>query len=195
MLDNGLAYPFVDHGAAGNGDAMLLGLARDDVDEIVIGEHVGEFEQRPGDFDVVIGELEDDGARRPVEPCEKAGHMGPGLDLDQFGELAQHLVILGHLLVVAAVRDVAEELRHVAEKLVALGVVLVSVQHAEAGKGAVALIKLAHCVSPGFCRCMETRVRSDLLAWPEGSRPHLTKLLATPAPIKRAARRRPMIAA
>ena len=74
-------------------------------------------------------------------------------DLDQLGQLAQHFVILGNLLVVAPIRDIAEELRHIAEQLFAFGVIVVPVQHAETGKGPLAIVKLVHfACSPGFCR-------------------------------------------
>ncbi len=52
---------------------------------------------------VVIGELDDDIARRPVERREELGDMAAGLDLDQLGQLAKHFVILRDLLVVATV--------------------------------------------------------------------------------------------
>ena len=144
MLDNGLADALGHIGAAGNGDAMLLALAADDVDQVVIAEHVGEFEQRLGDLDVVIGELDHHRARRPLQRRQQLGDMRPRLDLDQFGQLAQHFVILGDLLVVAPVRHIAEELRHVAEQLLALGVVVVAIQHAKARKRPLPFIKFAH---------------------------------------------------
>jgi hypothetical protein len=53
---------------------------------------------------------------------------------------------LGNLLVIAPIRDIAEQLRHVAEQMLALGVVVVAVQDTKAGKRPFALIKFAHFV-------------------------------------------------
>ena len=147
MLDDGFADALGHGRAAGDGDAMRFRAGGDDVDEIVVAQHVGEFEQRLRHLDLVIGELVDDIARRAFQRREQLGDMRARLDLDQLGELAQHLVILRDLLVVAAIRDVGIELRHVAEQLVALGDVGIAVQDPEGRKGALAVFHFLRHVS------------------------------------------------
>ena len=78
--------------------------------------------------------------------------MGPRFNLDKFGELTQHFVILGDLLIIAPVRNIAEQLSHIAEQVFALGVVAFAIQNPKARKRPLPLIKLAHRQSPGFCR-------------------------------------------
>ena len=154
MLDDGFADALRHVVPAGDGDAMRFGLVRDDLDEIVVAQHIGEFEQRRRDFDLVVGELVDDIARRPLERRQQLGHMGACLDLDELGQLAEHFVVLGDLLVVAAIGHVGIELRHVAEQLVALEDIGVAVQDPEGREGALAVFHLLRHVSilPGFCR-------------------------------------------
>ena len=65
--------------------------------------------------------------------------MGARLDLDEFGQLAEHFVILGDLLVVAAIGDIGIELRHVAEQLVALEDVGIAIEDPEGREGALAV--------------------------------------------------------
>ena len=98
MQHDGLAHSILDGGTPGNRDAVRLALPRHDLDQVIIRQHVGEFEQRLRHFDRVVGELDDHHARGAVERREQLGHVGPRLDLDQFGQLAQHLVVLGDLL-------------------------------------------------------------------------------------------------
>jgi hypothetical protein len=69
-------------------------------------------------------------------------------DFDQFGQLAQHLVVLRDLLVVAAIRNVRIQLGHVAEQLFAFHDIGVTVQDSERRKGACrALFHLGHVTS------------------------------------------------
>lgn len=103
MLDNRLAHPLGHTGATGNGDTMLFALAGNDVDQIVIGQHIGEFEQRLGHLDDIIGQPDDHGAWRSLQWGQQLGDMHPRLDLDQRRQLAQHLVILSDLLIIAPV--------------------------------------------------------------------------------------------
>ena len=157
MLDDGLADAIGHARAPGDGDTMRLRLRGRDVDEIVVAQDVGEFEQRGRDLDFVIGELADHIARRALERRQQFGHMGPRLDLDELGQLAQNLVVLGDLLIVHTIRHVRIELGHVAEELLPLGHVGVAVQDPEGREGATALFHFfRHSVLPGFCR-YETR--------------------------------------
>ena len=73
MFDDGVADPLRHGGAAGNGDAVRLAAVGDDIDEIVVRKHVGEFEQRLRYLDLVIGELDHHVARRAVERSEELG--------------------------------------------------------------------------------------------------------------------------
>ena len=76
--------------------------------------------------------------------------MGAGLDLDELGQLAKHFVILGDLFVVAAVRHVGIELRHVAEQLVAFEDIGIPVEDAERRERPLLSVLhfFRHCNSP-----------------------------------------------
>ena len=148
MLDDGFAHPLGHLRPAGNGHAVLFGLVGDDFDQVVVAQHIGEFEQRLRHLDLVIGELDHHVARRAVQRSQKLGHMDPRFGLDQFGQLAQHLVVLRDLLVIAAIRHVGVELGHVAEQLIAFHDVGVTVQDPERREGARgALFHLSHVTS------------------------------------------------
>lgn len=148
VLDNGLADAIGNHLAAGDGDAVLFRLLGDDLDEVVVAQDVREFEQRLGDLDLVVGELDHHVARCPVQRRQQLGHMGPRLGFHQFGELAQHLVVLRDLLVVAAIRHIGVKLGHVAEQLFAFHDVRIPVQHPERREGfGRALFHLCHVTS------------------------------------------------
>ena len=73
--------------------------------------------------------------------------MGARLDLDELGQLAEHLVVLRDLLVVAAIGHVGIELRHVAEQLVSLEDIGVAVQDPEGREGALAVFHLLRHVT------------------------------------------------
>jgi hypothetical protein len=103
MVDDRLADPLGHPIAAGDGHAVRFGLVGGNLDEIVVAQHIGEFEQRRRDFDRVVGEFVDDIAGRPIERRQKLCHMRTGLDLDELGQLAKHFVVLRDLLVVAAI--------------------------------------------------------------------------------------------
>jgi hypothetical protein len=116
VLHDGLADALGNRGTAGDRDTVGFGLGGDDVDEIVVGKNTREFEQRGGDLKVVVGELHHDVARRALQWRQQLGDVGPCLLLDEAGQLAQNLVVLGDLLVIDPVGHVGVELRHVAEQ-------------------------------------------------------------------------------
>ena len=65
MLNEGFADAFAHGWSSGEGDAMRLALVGDDIDQIVIAQHIGKFKQRPRHFEIIIGELDHDGTRSP----------------------------------------------------------------------------------------------------------------------------------
>ena len=136
---------------------MLLGLLGYDVDQVVVVEHARKLEQRCRDVVRVVGELHDHVAGRPFERGQQFCHVGAGLDLDQFRELAEHVVVLRDLLVVAAIGNEGVELCHVAEELVPLRYVRVPVQDPERREGPAAFFHFLHNSGlPGFCRYRTT---------------------------------------
>ncbi len=177
MFDESFSDPLGQVGAAGNGDTVLFALAADDVDQVVIAEHTGEFEQRPGHLDDVIGQLDQHRARRPLQRRQELGDMHPCLHLDQFGQLAQHFVILGDLIVVAAVRHIAEQLRRGAEQLLALELVVLAVENAEIRERPVALFEFGHGSISRLLPLQSTQTDPDLLVGAESGPGKLNQIV------------------
>ena len=177
VFGDGLADTLRNVVPAGDGDAMRLGLVGHDIDEIVVVEDVGEFEQGLRHLDRIIGKLVDHIARRAIERRQELGHMGARLDLDKLGQLAEHLVVLRDLLVVAAIGHVGIELRHVAEQLVALEDIGVAVEDPEGRERALAVFHLLrHLILPGFCRYRDTMRPAPGLRL-EGTAANLSKIV------------------
>ena len=120
---------------------MVFGLIGDNVVEVVVRQDVRELQQWSRHIVGIVRKLHHDVAGGPLERRQQLGHVGPRLHLDQLGELAKDLVILCDLLIVTAIRDIGEELRHVAEQLVALDYIRVPIEDPEGRKGARAFFQ------------------------------------------------------
>ena len=158
MLDDGVADTLRHGLAAGDRDAMRLGLVGDNVDEVVVAEDAREFEQRRGYLERIVGKLHDHVAGRPLERRQQLCDIGAGFGLDEARQLAEHFVVLSHLLVVDAIGHVGVELGHVAEQHIALDVGRTPVQHAKGRERALSLVEFFnHSDTPtGFCRLRES---------------------------------------
>ena len=158
---------------------MFFGLLGDDLDEVVVAEHVGELEQRRRDFDGVVGQLVDDIARCPIERRQELGHVGSRFDFDQRCELAEHLVILCDLLVVTAIGDIGIQLRHVSEQLVTFQDVGIAVQDPKGREGALTIFQFErHLKTPRLTPLPHDSVM-PAPARAESIRAQLTKVLST----------------
>ena len=152
MLDNRFADPLGHRRPAGDGNAVIFALLGDDVDQIVIAEHTGKLQQRTRHFNVIIGQFDHHGAGRPLERRKQRRNMNPRFDFDQLGQLAQHFIVLGNLVVITTIRHKAEQLRHVAEQMVTFGAIVFSIQDTKTGECLLALVKFMHRYSSRFPR-------------------------------------------
>ena len=75
--------------------------------------------------------------------------MSPSLNFHNVGELAQHFVILGDLLVVAAIRHIGEQLRQIADQVIPLGRIGLTIQNPEICEGPHAFTCFGHDVLLG----------------------------------------------